>query len=50
MAFHMLLRGGVDERRIERIEGHSDRHLRTPKQPDAPENRRIEIVIRKDAH
>jgi len=49
MALHILVRGGMDEQRLDRIEGHADRLLRNPKQPDAPENRRIEIVIRKEA-
>ena len=49
MAFYILVRGGMDEKRIDRIEGHADRHLKNPKQPEGPENRRIEIVIRKEA-
>jgi chemotaxis protein MotB len=48
MAYYMLLRGGLDEKRFERIEGHADRQLRTPGKPDAAENRRIEILLRKD--
>jgi chemotaxis protein MotB len=48
MAYYMLIRGGLDEKRIERIEGHADRQLRTPSKPDAAENRRIEILLRRD--
>ena len=48
MAYYMLTRGGLDEKRIERIEGYADRHLKTPDKPEGAENRRIEILIRKD--
>lgn len=44
--YGILVRAGVDERRFERIEGHADRKLRVPNQPDAAENRRIEILLR----
>lgn len=47
-AADMLLRGGLDERRIERIEGYADHRLRNPKAPEAAENRRVEILLRKD--
>lgn len=47
MAAYMLVRGTLDEKRIERIEGHADRALRVPKDPNAAENRRIEILLRK---
>lgn len=47
MAAYMLMRGRLDERRIERIEGHADRALRNTKDPLAPENRRIEILLRR---
>jgi chemotaxis protein MotB len=46
MAFHMLIRGGLDAKRIERIEGYADRRPKTPNDPSAPQNRRIEILIR----
>jgi chemotaxis protein MotB len=45
MAYHMLVRGGLDERRVERIEGHADRHLKLTADPDAAENRRIEVLV-----
>lgn len=46
MASYMLIRGGVEEARIERIEGHADRQPRNPADPKAAENRRIEILLR----
>jgi chemotaxis protein MotB len=47
MAYVMLARGGVDEKRFERIEGHADRSLRVAQDPEAAQNRRIEILLRK---
>jgi chemotaxis protein MotB len=49
MALYMLARGGLPESRVERVEGYADRHLRNPQKPDAAENRRIEILLRKAA-
>jgi chemotaxis protein MotB len=46
MAYYMLVRGGIDEQRIERIEGHADHDLKVPGDPEAAENRRIEILLR----
>jgi chemotaxis protein MotB len=46
MAYYMLVRGGVDETRIERVEGHADRALKNSADPNAAENRRIEILLR----
>lgn len=46
MASYMLVRGGLDEARIERIEGHADRQPRIAADPKAAENRRIEILLR----
>ncbi|MGO4707475.1 MotB family protein [Microvirga sp. 2MCAF38] len=46
MASYMLVRGGLDESRIERVEGHADRSLKNAADPKAPENRRIEILLR----
>jgi Flagellar motor protein len=45
MAAYMLIRGGVDEARIARVEGHADRSLRNSSDPYAAENRRIEILL-----
>jgi chemotaxis protein MotB len=47
MAAYMLMRGKLDEKRIERIEGHADRALRNTSDPLAAENRRIEILLRR---
>jgi chemotaxis protein MotB len=47
MAYYMLVRGGVDEKRFERIEGYADRQLKVPDSPEAAQNRRIEILLRK---
>ena len=46
MASYMLVRCGLDEARIERIEGHADRQPRIAADPKAAENRRIEILLR----
>jgi len=46
IVFENLIKGGVDERRFERIEGFADRQLLKPNEPMASENRRIEILIR----
>jgi chemotaxis protein MotB len=46
MAYYMLVRGGLDEHRVEAIEGYADRKLKVPGDPDAAENRRIEILLR----
>ena len=47
MAYFMLVRGGLDENRFERIEGHADRSLKVASDPEAAQNRRIEILLRK---
>lgn len=46
MALYMLVRGGLDEKRIERIQGEADRDLKVPDDPMAAQNRRIEILLR----
>lgn len=46
MAAYMLIRGGVDDGRIERVEGHADRLPRIAGDLKAAENRRIEILLR----
>jgi len=48
MAHYMLLRGGLDEKRVEKIEGYADRRLKDGKDPQGEENRRIEILLRRD--
>ena len=47
MAYYMLVRGGVDEKRFDRVEGYADRNLRVAGDPDAAQNRRIEILLRR---
>ncbi|TCT07921.1 flagellar motor protein MotB [Aquabacter spiritensis] len=49
MAYYMLARGGLDEKRITKIEGLADRQPKTAADPNAPENRRIEILLREPA-
>jgi chemotaxis protein MotB len=46
MAYHMLVRGGLPETRIERVEGYADRRPLLPEDPAAAQNRRIEILLR----
>jgi len=45
MAQYMLIRGGLDEGRIARVEGVADRQPRRPDDPAAAENRRIDILL-----
>lgn len=45
LARYMLIRGGVEARRIRRVEGVADLEPKNPRDPQAPENRRIEIFI-----
>ncbi|MDE2579173.1 MAG: OmpA family protein [Hyphomicrobiales bacterium] len=47
-ALALLIRDGLPSARFERVEGHADHDLRNPNDPLAPENRRIEILLRKD--
>jgi chemotaxis protein MotB len=46
MAYYMLIRGGLTEKRFERVEGYADHRLKDPSHPLAAENRRIEILVR----
>ena len=46
MAYYMLVRGGLDEKRVLAIEGYADRDLKNKDDPNAAENRRIEIVLK----
>jgi chemotaxis protein MotB len=43
---YMLVRGGLPEKRFERVEGYADRELKVPGDPKAAANRRIEILLR----
>jgi len=45
MALYMLVRGGLDESRIVRVEGHADRDPKIPSDPKADQNRRVEILL-----
>lgn len=47
MAYYMLLRGGLKEERILRVEGHAARDPKVPSDPNAAQNRRIEIFLKK---
>jgi chemotaxis protein MotB len=42
----MLTRGGLDEKRVERIEGYADHNLKDASDPNAAQNRRIEILLK----
>ncbi|MEP9368234.1 MotB family protein [Xanthobacter sp. VNH20] len=46
MAYYMLVRGGLEEARVRRIEGVADRDLKNRIDPYAAGNRRIEILLR----
>lgn len=46
-AYHMLVLGGVDPRRIVRVEGHADRRPIKGISTFAAENRRIEVLVQK---
>jgi len=48
MAYYMLVRAGVDENSVERIEGYADRSLKFPEAPESAGNRRIEILLKVD--
>ena len=47
-AYYMLLRGGLAEARVSQISGFADKRLQVPKDPLAPANRRIEILVQAD--
>jgi chemotaxis protein MotB len=46
MAYYMLQRGGIDEKRVVAIEGRADRDPKVPADTLAASNRRIDILIR----
>jgi len=46
MAHYMLVRGGLDEKRMLKIEGTADRELKNAADPNAAQNRRIEILLK----
>ncbi len=45
-ARYMLLRGGIADERIVRVEGYADKKLAVPDNPLADRNRRIEILLK----
>ncbi|MEI6535205.1 MAG: flagellar motor protein MotB [Verrucomicrobiaceae bacterium] len=45
LARYMLIRGGIEQKRIRRVEGVADLEPKNAKDPQAPENRRIEIFV-----
>lgn len=45
VAYYMLVRGGLGDPRVSRIEGHADHDLNITSNPLASENRRIEILL-----
>lgn len=44
-AYYMLVRGGLDEKRVGQVSGFADRRPKVPEDPLADANRRIEILI-----
>ncbi|MEI2385850.1 MotB family protein [Breoghania sp. JC706] len=46
IAYYMLMRGGFDPARVERVEGYADHNLKVPDDPYAASNRRIEILLK----
>ncbi|WP_337266104.1 MotB family protein [Oryzifoliimicrobium ureilyticus] len=47
-AYYMLVRGGLDEKRVMQVSGYADRMLKDTKDPLDPENRRIEILLQNE--
>jgi chemotaxis protein MotB len=47
-AYYMLVRGGVEERRIVEVSGFADRRPKDKADPLAAVNRRIEILMETD--
>ena len=46
MTYYMLMRGKVSDSRFLALKGYAERDLKNDADPLAPENRRIEILIR----
>lgn len=44
-AYYMLVRAGLDERRVIEVAGYADRKLKDKNDPNAEANRRIEILL-----
>ncbi|WP_454848202.1 MotB family protein [Rhizobium binxianense] len=47
-AYYMLVRGGLDEKRVSQVSGFADRRLKLPSDPYNAANRRIEILVQAD--
>ncbi|MBW9116137.1 MotB family protein [Rhizobium cauense] len=47
-AYYMIVRGGVDEKRISQVSGFADRKLKDQADPFNATNRRIEILLQAD--
>nr|CAD6425151.1 flagellar motor protein MotB [Rhizobium sp. Q54] len=47
-AYYMLVRGGLEEGRVQQVSGFADRRLQVPDDPLAAANRRIEILLQAD--
>jgi chemotaxis protein MotB len=47
-AYYMLVRGGLDEKRVSQVSGFADRRLKVPSDPYNAANRRIEILVQAD--
>lgn len=47
-AYYMLVRGGLDEKRISQVSGFADRRLKVTSDPFDAANRRIEILVQAD--
>lgn len=47
-AYYMLVRGGLEEKRISQVSGFADRRLKLPSDPFNAANRRIEILVQAD--
>lgn len=47
-AYYMIVRSGLEEKRVTEIAGFADRKLKNPADPLAAENRRIEILLETD--
>ena len=45
MASYILFRGGLEQTRVMRVEGHADRDLKVPDKPEDGANRRVDIVL-----
>jgi chemotaxis protein MotB len=47
-AYFMMMRGGLDEKRVSQVSGFADRKLKDVTDPFNASNRRIEILVQAD--